>query len=99
MVEGASSGTWFLDAAVGVVRFGGSAAGCGVASLFLGSCAFLVLFPMKALSTFSSKSEEVVVSETDESPKESNSALGPGRLSDVFLLRFFTRSSDDHLDE
>ena len=99
-MEGASSGTWFLDAAVGVVRFDGSAAGCGVsASLFLGSFAFLVLFPMKALSTFSSKSEEVVVSETDESPKESNSALGPGRLSDVFLLRFFTRSSDDHLDE
>ena len=104
-VEEASSGTVFLAADDGggvVVERGGSAGGCGVsASDFFGFGASLGLFPVTAmaLSTFSSKSDEVVVPETDESPKVSNSALGPGSLSDDLLLRYFTPSSDDHLDE
>ena len=107
MVEEASSGTLLLaadadaDAGGGVVERGDSAGGCGVsASGLFGSGAFLVLFPvLMALSTFSSKSDEVVVPETDESSKVLNSALGPGILSDDLFLRFVTPSSDDHLDE
>ena len=108
MVEEASSGTLLLaadaDAAAaagGVVERDDSAGGCGVSvSGLFGSGALFVLFPvLMALSTFSSKSDEVVVPETDESPKVSNSALGPGSLSDDLLLRYFTPSSDDHLDE
>ena len=104
-MEEASSGTLLLaaDAAGsgGVVERDDSAGGCGVsASGLFGSGAFLVLFPvLMALSTFSSKSDEVVVPERDESPKVSNSALGPGSLLDDLLLRYFTPSSDDHLDE
>ena len=104
-VEEASSGTVFLSADDGgavVGKRGGSVGGCGVsASDLFGSGASLGLFPVTAmaLSTFSSKSDEVIVPETDESSKVSNSALGPGILSDDLFLRFVTPSSDDHLDE
>ena len=82
-VEEASSGTAFLAADGGsgvvVVKRDGSAGGCGAsASDLFGSGAFSI------------KSDEVVVPETDESPKVSNSALGPGSLSDDRLLRYFT---------
>lgn len=105
MVEEASSGTLFLAAAAaagGVVKRGGSASGCEVpASDLSGSGAFFVLFPVIVLSTFSSKIEDVVVPAIDEASKAPNSALGPGSLSDVLLLRDLrlTRSSDAHLDE
>ena len=103
MVEEASSGTLLLAAddgsgGGGVVKRGGSVGGCGFSSSDLFGSGF-VLFPVIAFSTFSIKSDEVVVPETDESPKVSNSALGPGSLSDDRLLRYFTPLSDDHLDE
>ena len=103
-VEEASSGTVFLadnDRSGVVVERGGSAGGCGISASDLFGSGFSGLFPVTAmaLSTFSSKSDEVVVPETDESPKVSNSALGPGIISDDLLLRYFTPSSDDHLDE
>lgn len=105
MVEEASSGTLLLAADAGggggVVERDDSAGSCRVSpSELFGSGALFVLFPGAiALSSFSSKSEELLEPETDESPKVSNSALGPGSLSDDLLMRYFTRSSDDHLAE
>jgi len=103
-MEEASAGTVVLDAD-GVVVCDvvllpllvvvGSATGCGVAvSALVGSCVSSVLLPPMALSTFSSKSDELEAVEgsvaegrLSRSPKVPNSAFGPGSFPDDRLLR------------
>jgi len=110
-MEEASAGMLFLAGGGvvrvvvrGVVRVVGVDSAADFFAVFGGVSCFGVssgLLPMMALSTLSNKSEAAeVVGLRAESSKVSNSAFGPGSVpDDRLLLRYFTRSSDGHLDE